>query len=192
MITSTSADRRQDNVLRLPDGRMLGYAEYGDPAGPPVMFFHGLPGSRVSGRLGDEAARERRVRLIAPDRPGFGLSSFQPKRVILDWTHDVTALANALGIGRFAVGGVSGGGPYAAACAFALGPRLTGAAIISGIAPGDMPRLTDGMMPTNRVLFGAARRLPPISNAITAVNGPTAAESTAPHDGDDATGVPSR
>jgi pimeloyl-ACP methyl ester carboxylesterase len=29
--------------IQLGDGRSLGYAEYGDPAGKPVLFFHGTP-----------------------------------------------------------------------------------------------------------------------------------------------------
>jgi len=104
-------------VLRLNDGRLLGYAEFGDPGGTPVMFFHGFPGSRLEGALGHEAAERAAVRMICIDRPGMGLSTFQPGRRMLDWPADVAALADALGIGRFAVGGVSGGGPYAAVCA---------------------------------------------------------------------------
>jgi pimeloyl-ACP methyl ester carboxylesterase len=66
-------------TIRLRDGRRLGYAEGGDPAGRPLLYFHGWPGSRVEGRLGDEAARAKGVRLIALDRPGMGLSDYQPR-----------------------------------------------------------------------------------------------------------------
>jgi pimeloyl-ACP methyl ester carboxylesterase len=149
-----------DNVLRLDDGRLLGYAEFGDPRGKPVMFFHGFPGSRLEGALGHDAAGRAGVRVICIDRPGMGLSTFQPKRRILDWPADVAALADALGIGQFAAGGVSGGGPYAAACALRLADRLTGAAIISGLAPFDVPGGGDGMNRMNRVLFVLGRRAP--------------------------------
>ena len=45
-----------DRTIQLSDGRRLGYAEFGDPGGAPVIYFHGWPGPRVEGRLGDEAA----------------------------------------------------------------------------------------------------------------------------------------
>ncbi len=151
---------RPDNVVRLDDGRLLGYAEFGDPRGKPVMFFHGFPGSRLEGALGHEGAERAGVRLICIDRPGMGLSTFQPRRRMIDWPADVAALADALAIGRFAVGGVSGGGPYAAICALRLADRLTGAGIISGVGPFDAPGATDGMNRMNRILFFLGRRAP--------------------------------
>jgi pimeloyl-ACP methyl ester carboxylesterase len=119
-IPEETADR-----IELRDGRQLGYAEWGDSAGGPLLFFHGWPGSRLEGRLGDEAAKTCRVRLIALDRPGMGLSDFQSRRALVDWPDDVVQLADALGLERFAVLGISGGGPYAAACAWKLSDRLT-------------------------------------------------------------------
>jgi pimeloyl-ACP methyl ester carboxylesterase len=101
-----------DRTIRLLDGRRLGYAEWGDPGGRPLFFFHGWPGSRIEGYLGDEAARARGVRLIAIDRPGMGLSDFQQHRTLVDWPDDVVQVAAALGLNRFAVLGISGGGPY--------------------------------------------------------------------------------
>src|SRR5262245_24684441 len=103
---------RPDNVIRLKDGRLLGYAEYGASSGAPVIFFHGMPGARVEGALAHEAAARANVRLIVPDRPGYGLSDFQPRRRIIDWQRDVAELADALSLERFGVGGISGGGPY--------------------------------------------------------------------------------
>ena len=130
-----------DLSIRLPDGRRLGYAEYGDPAGKPVLHFHGTPDSRLEGTLPSvaEAAARLGVRLILPDRPGIGLSDFKPGRAILDWPADVLALADALNLPRFALMGLSGGGPYAAACAYKIPQRLTRVGIISGVAPPDMP-----------------------------------------------------
>ena len=161
-----SGQSREDNVLRLRDGRMLGYAEAGDPAGAPLMFFHGLPGSRINARLGEEPGRRCGVRIIAPERPGFGLSSPQKGRRMLRWPRDVIELADALGINRFAVAGVSGGGPYAAACAYAIPERLTGVGIVSGVGPADMPGFADGMMRTNQLLFAAARRVGPVASVM--------------------------
>ena len=154
------ASQTTGNTLRLNDGRALGYAEYGDPAGKPLFFFHGFPGSRMEARLTHAAASGRGVRVIAPDRPGFGLSDRKPGRAIIDWPDDVVEAADQLGIERFAVAGISGGGPYAAACALKIPQRLTAAAIISGVGPFDAPAATEGMMRSNRLMFSLARRFP--------------------------------
>lgn len=132
--------------LKLHDGRMLGYTEYGAPEGEPVFYFHGFPGSRLDYLFFDDgaAAMEAKARIIAADRPGYGLSSFQRGRRILDWPDDVTALADALRIDRFAVLGISGGGPYAAACAFKIPGRLTATGIVSGMGPPGAPGMKDG------------------------------------------------
>lgn len=117
-------------MVRLPDGRTLGYAITGDPAGPPVFYFHGWPASRLEAALVEHLP----VRLIAADRPGYGASTPQPRRRLLDWPADVAALADHLGIGDFRCVGVSGGGPYALACAYAS-PRVIGTALLSPIPP---------------------------------------------------------
>lgn len=148
------------SVLTLQDGRGLAYDEYGDPQGVPLFFFHGMPGSRLTGELGDPAAKKLGIRIISADRPGYGRSGFQPRRAFLDWPRDIVAMADSLGIERFALAGVSGGGPYVAACAFAIPQRLMGAGIIAGVSPFDVPDATTGMSRQNRMLFGLARRAP--------------------------------
>ncbi len=82
--------------IHLRDGRALGYAEFGDPAGKPVFFFHGFPGSRLQRYPDDAIAIASGARIITIDRPGLGLSSFQPGRKLLDWPGDVVELAYAL------------------------------------------------------------------------------------------------
>jgi pimeloyl-ACP methyl ester carboxylesterase len=150
------------HVTVLQDGRDLGWLEVGDPAGAPVFAFHGTPGSRLVGTTSDEAARSAGVRFVCPDRPGYGLSSFQPGRRLVDWPGDVTALADHLGIDRFAVMGVSGGGPHSAVCAALLGDRVTVAAIVSGVGPLGDPAAMEGMMRLNRVLATLSRRRVPV------------------------------
>src|SRR5512140_2188131 len=99
--------------ITLPDGRKLAYAEYGDPDGKPVIYCHGNPGSRLDPKMLDlQLLRKFHVRIIAPDRPGMGGSDFLPGRKISDWPADVTALADGLHLDRFAILGISGGGPY--------------------------------------------------------------------------------
>jgi pimeloyl-ACP methyl ester carboxylesterase len=157
---ATPPDRHGARVLQLSDGRRLGYAEYGDRQGAPVLFFHGTPGSRRVARYAERAAGRRGIRLIAPDRPGFGLSDFQVGRTLGAWPADVLELADALGIDRFAVAGVSGGGPYVAACAWRLAGRLTQAGIVSGVGPLDDPALAAELSRSYRAGFAVVRRLP--------------------------------
>ena len=137
---------RTSQTATLKDGRRLGYAEYGAPRGRPVFYFHGFPSSRIDWPLFDTDAIAARlgIRIIAADRPGTGLSDFKRGRTILDWPDDVVELADILRIDRFAVLGVSGGGPYAAACAFKIPQRLTTAAIVCGMGPHDAPGAADG------------------------------------------------
>jgi len=164
-------------TIGLRDGRRLGYAEWGDPRGQPLVYCHGFPGSRAEGRVGDEAAKATGVRVIAPDRPGMGLSDFQPRRALVDWPDDVSEVAEALGLARFAVLGISGGSPYAAVCAWRLPQRLTGAGIVSGIGPLDVPGATEGMSRQNRLLFQVVGRLPVLPRVLMGV---TAAQARQP------------
>jgi pimeloyl-ACP methyl ester carboxylesterase len=153
-------------TIRLPDGRQLSYAEYGDPDGMPLLFFHGSPGSRLQAKVFDSTARDVGVRMVAPERPGHGLSDFQPKRSILDWAHDVEVLADRLQLDRFAAMGISGGGPYVAATAYQLPERVTKAAFVSPAGPLTFPDATTGMLPSNRLLFRLARRAPWVVNLM--------------------------
>jgi len=151
--------RAIDKAIQLRDGRKLAYAEYGDLQGKPLFFFHGIPGSRVF-RPPDKITEKMGMRLICVDRPGSGLSTFQPRRRILDWPNDIAQLANALGIERFAVAGHSGGGPYVAACAYALPERVTVAVILCGAALLDTPESTQGMITLNKLGFKIGRYIP--------------------------------
>jgi pimeloyl-ACP methyl ester carboxylesterase len=146
--------------VRLPDGRALAYAEYGDPNGHPTLYFHGLPGSRLEAVLAAKGAAEAGIRLIASDRPGIGGSDPQDGRTLLDWPADVLQLADHIGLARFAVVGVSGGGPYAAVCAYAIPERLDGVAIVSGVAPFDQDELLEHMVWFNKLAVRGARMAP--------------------------------
>lgn len=120
----------RDSTITLADGRQLAYAEWGDPDGKPVLLFHGSPSSRLF--CPDESATTSAgVRLITVDRPGFGRSDILHARRLGDWPVDVVALADSIGLDRFAVVGWSGGGRYAAACAALIPSRLTAAGVVS-------------------------------------------------------------
>jgi pimeloyl-ACP methyl ester carboxylesterase len=138
---------RTNRQIKLKDGRLLGYAEYGAPEGKPVFYFHGFPSSRLDWLMidPDNSAAELDVRVIAPDRPGYGLSDYQRGLKILDWPEDVIELADALHLERFSVLGISGGGPYAAACAVRTGDRLLKTGIVCGMGPAGAPGMKDGV-----------------------------------------------
>lgn len=155
---------RIDSSVPLPDGRCLAYAEYADADGAPVILFHGLPGSRLSWGMLPGNPFPPGLRIIAPDRPGYGLSDPKPGRTLLEWADDVKALADALELERFAVVGVSGGGPGALACAFKMPERLTSVGVVSGAAPTDAPGVFRGMSRTNRFFMKLAWRLPWLSD----------------------------
>jgi pimeloyl-ACP methyl ester carboxylesterase len=122
-------------VIRLSDGRTLGFDDFGSPGGYPILFFHGFASSRVLRHPDDSIAGELGLRMIAPDRPGIGYSTRQPRRRLVDWAADVDQLASAVGIGRFGVLAWSGGGPYALACAWAMPQRVSAVAVVSASAP---------------------------------------------------------
>ncbi len=146
--------------ITLRDGRKLSFADYGDPGGRPIFFFHGFPGSRFDGEYAGQVAGVMGIRLIAPDRPGMGRSDHQPKRRLLDWPADVEQLADALGLATFGVLGYSGGGPHALACAFRIPHRLTSAGVLSSVSPVTEPGAMDGMNRSNILIFRLSKRLP--------------------------------
>ena len=154
---------RIDNVVQLSDQRQLAYAEYGEPDGTPVFLFHGLPGSRLSWGYIPDNPFPPGLRIIAPDRPGYGGSDPKPGRTLLEWADDITWLADALTVEKFAVLGISGGGPGALACAWKQPERLTSVGVVSSAAPTNAPGVFEGMSKTNRFFMKLAWRLPWLS-----------------------------
>jgi pimeloyl-ACP methyl ester carboxylesterase len=135
ILRQERARDRHSQVMRLADGRRIGYAEYGDPHGLPVVALHGTPGSRFMFALTDAAARERGLRIFAPERPGYGLSDFRRADAFAQPAGDVEAFVEALALDCFALIGVSGGGPYAVAAAAAMPQRVVLLALIGPVGP---------------------------------------------------------
>ena len=129
---------RAEGRFYLPTGRRLGFAEFGDPQGTPVLWFHGTPGGqRQFPLLGRRAAEKLGLRVVVVGRPGTGLSDPHPYEAVADWATDVAHVADALGAERLGVAGLSGGGPYALACA-AVAPlkgRVAAVAVLGGVVP---------------------------------------------------------
>jgi pimeloyl-ACP methyl ester carboxylesterase len=123
------------NSLRLENGGIIAFEEYGDANGAPVIFCHGWPSSRTMARLTEQNAGDLGVRIISPDRPGISGSSLQPNRKLIDWPPVVQQLVDHLGIGEFRMLGISGGAPYAYATARSMPHRVAAIAIVSGAPP---------------------------------------------------------
>jgi pimeloyl-ACP methyl ester carboxylesterase len=135
--------------ITLSDGRSLAYEIYGNRDGTPLVFHHGVPGSRVLGTLLSETACEQNVRVIAPTRPGYGASDPDPDRTIDTWADDCVTLADHLSLESFAVVGFSGGGPFVLRVAESVPNRVTIVGLIGGLVPG-----------SDAGLFGTLARMP--------------------------------
>jgi pimeloyl-ACP methyl ester carboxylesterase len=137
-------------------GRTLRVLESGAPDGHVVFGLHGTPGSRLVWHELAEDAERRGIRLLSYDRPGYGGSDRAAGRTVADAAGDVAAIADTLGVDRFAVHGGSGGGPHALACT-QLRDRVVGVASLAGVAPWGAEGLDwlDGMGQDNLDEFGA-------------------------------------
>ncbi|MGP0029753.1 MAG: alpha/beta fold hydrolase [Acidimicrobiales bacterium] len=164
------------DFVDLPDGRRLAFEAYGDPDGTPVLSFHGGLSSRLDAAPAHDAAAALGVRLISPDRPGIGRSTNQPQRRLVDWVDDVTALADGLGIDRFAVMGWSCGGPYAAVCGARLPDRVTAIALLSSSIPLDLFGTHRGLTFDDRVLLFLTRWTPRVAASLMRLTIADAAE----------------
>lgn len=150
-----------DNRIDLNDGYTIGYAEYGDPRGEPVLHFHGWPSSRFEADNPDLCAIAERVhvRYIVPDRPGIGLSDWK-SYTIASYPDIITKFADKLGLDHFAVIGLSGGGPFAIACAWKIPQRLTVVISVSAPAPFDFPGVKEAFSKDEIQQYEMADKMP--------------------------------
>lgn len=126
--------------LRLPSGHRLGYCCLGPPHGTPVLYFHGTPSSRLEAEMLADACNQTGVFLLAVDRPGMGLSSYQASHTVANWAHDVDELLalfrNHVSPRRWGLLAFSGGTPFGLSCAQQLPQSISCLAILSPRAPG--------------------------------------------------------
>ncbi|HEY3194261.1 MAG TPA: alpha/beta fold hydrolase [Candidatus Dormibacteraeota bacterium] len=153
-------DRPETHLLRLRDGRQLAYTEWGDQGGDTIIFQHGTPGSRLDHEAAQELYRSLKLRVITPDRPGYGLSDEKPRRQLVEWPSDVIELADSLHIPRFGVVSLSGGGLYALACAALIPDRLLSVVTTGSPAPFDHPGAVAGMQFPHRAGLWLVETLP--------------------------------
>lgn len=168
------ARKMKHGLLTLPDRRILSYAEYGDAHGFPVIVCHGIPGSRFQRHPDDSIARSAGVRVIVPERPGYGASSAQQGGTVADWSHDLCALVEHLSLSTLALAGVSGGAPYALAGAHRLRQRVTRVAVVSGVAPDLMEH---SISPWSRLTLRMALRSPRALGRVLALPASVAART---------------
>jgi pimeloyl-ACP methyl ester carboxylesterase len=158
-------DIRNSDTIILEDGRRLAWSEYGDSSGVPILYFHGWPGSRLEASIYD-ARRLAGFHLYSLDRPGMGLSDLQPLRRIGDWPKDVAAFTEIMGLSRFSILGVSGGGPYALACASSNLRGLVRVGVVGGVGPINSSLDLGGSAWWNRLLFQTYSRHPGFARRV--------------------------
>ena len=184
----------RDSVLLLGDGRKLAYSEWGAAGGAPLFHFHGIPGSRLEAWGGDAPYVSAGAHLITVDRPGIGRSDRKPGRRLLDWPDDVAAIADALGLDRFAIMAHSAGGAYALACGYALRERVTRIALVGGVPALDRPEgreqmgtarwwklaanMPSLMWPSYALAIQAMRRAPKIGHRLLLARAPEVDRAT--------------
>jgi pimeloyl-ACP methyl ester carboxylesterase len=136
---------RLEGTIEADSGRRFGFAEFGNPHGRPVIWMHGTPGARR--QIPDAAriaAEVTDIRLIGIDRPGVGSSTPHLYAQFSDWIEDLEQMLESLGIDRYAMLGLSGGGPYVLAAAHAMPERMVVAGVLGGVAPTVGPDAADG------------------------------------------------
>jgi pimeloyl-ACP methyl ester carboxylesterase len=172
-----------DRQVTLSDGRKLGFRESGSRDGFPLFYFHGFPGSRKEAGLlneiypngiaqgtSEQLSEGSGWRIFAIDRPGMGLSDFQPNRSLKDWPNDIEQFADLLGIARFTIIGISGGGPYAASCAWALRERVICAGIACGPDQLAGQETSNSFSARNRTALNLIRHFPWLNKSTYAAS----------------------
>jgi len=159
------------HFLERPRGRRLAWAMYGEPGlRLPLLYLHGFPGSRLEPAFADALARTMGLTIIAPDRPGFGLSDDAEDRTIRSWGEDARIVLDTLEVERCAVLAISGGAPYGIATALGAPDRVARLLLVSGVAP-QRPGNLAGMTILNQTLFTLGASLPAAARLLVGLVG---------------------
>jgi pimeloyl-ACP methyl ester carboxylesterase len=163
----------QPRTLRTAMSRTVGYYEFGDPRGTPVVALHGTPASGAGFIWADASARTRGIRLIAPDRPGIGLTDVAPNGdapIVASYATELFATADALDLEQFSILGYSGGGPYALAAAHAQPDRIAALALVSCAGQVGVWATTADFDSTDRALTRLATMVPAAARAAVTIS----------------------
>jgi pimeloyl-ACP methyl ester carboxylesterase len=153
-------------TVRIVDGTEIGFYEFGDPGGAPVLALHGVPACGAGFSFADEPARRRGIRVLAPDRPGVGLSTPYSGGTVSSYPSQVSQFADACGIERFAVWGYSGGGPFALGCGAVVADRVRRVAVTSGMGQvGEWAEPAD-FEQTDRMMLKMSQQRPRLARAL--------------------------
>jgi len=153
---------KNDESMKLPDGRTLSYSDSGDPNGIPVILLHAIGGSRLQRHPDDTILTSLGIRLILPDRPGMGRSDAKSNRTLLEYADDIVCLANHLSLDRFHLIGYSVGGTFALATAHQIPDRIIRLGLIASMTPFETMGDLEGMIPLNHMVLSLGRHAPSI------------------------------
>ena len=146
--------------VQVCGGLSIGYSEYGDPQGFPVLYCHGTPGSSVECEIAEQAARRHGLRFISPDRPGYGETDAAYAMGHAAWAQVVMQLLQHLGIASYAVLGISGGGPNALALVAADAERVVALSLVCPLGQSALPELRNVMHPFVQWLLRRVQHTP--------------------------------
>ena len=160
-------------TIQLSDNSKLGYARFGQPGGLPAFYFHGLPGAAVEGELFHQACMDNNIELVSVERFGYGKSTArepgQHGERYVDTANAIKELADQLGFEHFYLLAVSGGGPYALACASFLNDRVITTSVVCGLGPVVIDVLRNQMRALATVAFDFAHNHPMLLRLIYGV-----------------------
>lgn len=165
IVEGTAGVVAEPEVVTLDDDRQLAFADYGVPAGAPLVVLHGTPGCRLTSAVLHESAAAAGVRVIAVDRPGYGRSDPHPELSFAAYAHDLHQLLDHLGLTRVTLVGISGGGGFALGCAQQIPQRLHRLVLASALAPVPWP-VRRHLPPELRAGLLLARRAPRVAAAV--------------------------
>lgn len=162
----TAGSQSRPPSILLPDGRRVAYQRFGDELGYPILALHGTPGSRLKFAMADRPARTADLSLWSVDRWGYGGTDAHPRPSLSAFAADMAAFADAAGLARFGVLGVSGGGPFAAAVASELGDRVTALALVAPVGPIAGTPAGGALSPFHILAFRGLSRSPSAVRAV--------------------------
>lgn len=123
--------QKEKEVIKLENGKTISYSVYGNENGLPILMCHGVNGTRMQAMKFADTANELNLKLITPDRPGYGESTAVEKRDYLEWADEISEFLDILGIEKLGILGISAGANYALACVYKYPNRFRKAVMVS-------------------------------------------------------------